>query len=137
MTLQPWIKPLVPIGAERRRATGPAISAPAVFQEAERQLTVAAAPAIAKRPARVPANALVPLQRAMPPSRLALAPPRPIDSANDNAAKPASDRSVLREILFLGILVASLYGAFLAGRNSGVQRIIVVPGPTSFYSVVT
>lgn len=60
-------------------------------------------------------------------------------SANDNVAAfgAASGKSIWRELFFLAVLVATLAGAFWTGRVHGFQKIIVVPGPSSFYSVVT
>lgn len=63
---------------------------------------------------------------------------RPSETANDNTAVGRGGaRSVWREILFLGILAASLYGAFTAGRSNASHKVIVVPGPIGFYSLVT
>ncbi|NNM73313.1 hypothetical protein [Enterovirga aerilata] len=57
-------------------------------------------------------------------------------SANDNA--PAGERrSVWRDLFFLAVLFATVAGAFWSGRVHGLQKVIVVPGPSSFYSVVT
>lgn len=56
--------------------------------------------------------------------------------ANDNVAG-APARSVWRDLFFLAILAATVLGAFYSGRVHGIQKVIVVPGPSSFYSVVT
>ena len=54
--------------------------------------------------------------------------------ANDNGR----GHSVWRDVFFLAVLAATVVGAFWSGRlQGGVQRVIVVPGPSSFYSVVT
>ena len=56
--------------------------------------------------------------------------------ANDNVVgSPA--RSVWRDLFFLAILAATVFGAFWSGRVHGIQKVIVVPGPSSFHSVVT
>lgn len=56
--------------------------------------------------------------------------------ANDNVAG-AGRRSVWRDLFFLAVLAATVVGAFWSGRVHGIQKVIVVPGPSSFYSVVT
>lgn len=56
-------------------------------------------------------------------------------SANDNVS--AEQRSVWRDLFFLAILAATVAGAFWSGRVHGLQKVIVVPGPSSFHSVVT
>lgn len=56
--------------------------------------------------------------------------------ANDNRAG-ASTRSVWRDLFFLAILAATVIGAFWSGRLHGFQKVIVVPGPSSFHSTVT
>lgn len=59
-------------------------------------------------------------------------------SANDNvAAANPGGRSVWRDLLFLAILAATVIGAFWSGRVHGLQRVIVVPAPSSFHSVIT
>jgi hypothetical protein len=58
-------------------------------------------------------------------------------SANDNDVAARHGRSVWRDMFFLMILAATVVGAFWSGRVHGVQKVIVVPGPSSFYSVVT
>jgi hypothetical protein len=58
-------------------------------------------------------------------------------SANDNDAKPGDTRSVVRDLIFLMILAATVAGAFWSGRMHGYQKVIVVPGPSSFHSQVT
>ena len=65
------------------------------------------------------------------------APKRPARSrsANDNVS--AEQRSVWRDLFFLAILAATVAGAFWSGRVHGLQKVIVVPGPSSFHSVVT
>jgi hypothetical protein len=57
-------------------------------------------------------------------------------SANDNVAAGES-RSVWRDLFFLMILAATVAGAFWSGRVHGLQKVIVVPAPSSFYSVIT
>ena len=42
-----------------------------------------------------------------------------------------------RDLFFLAALAATVAGAFWSGRVQGYQKVIVVPGPSSFYSVVT
>jgi hypothetical protein len=56
--------------------------------------------------------------------------------ANDNVAG-GNARSVWRDLFFLAVLAATVVGAFWSGRVHGVQRVIVVPGPSSFHSVIT
>ena len=58
-------------------------------------------------------------------------------SANDNEAAARDRRSVWRDLFFLMVLAATVAGAFWSGRVHGIQKVIVVPGPSSFYSVVT
>jgi hypothetical protein len=103
-------------------------------------LVKATAEPIAKRPLRIPAGALVPIHGLPGATRLRrLAAPRSggTENANDNSAKPAPARPAWREALFLGILAATLFGAFMAGRNNAAHKVIIVPGPIGFYSVVT
>lgn len=57
-------------------------------------------------------------------------------SANDNAA-PQRKGGVWRDLFFLAVLAATVAGAFWSGRVHGLQKVIVVPGPSSFHSVVT
>jgi hypothetical protein len=57
-------------------------------------------------------------------------------SANDNVAAGES-RSVWRDLFFLMVLAATVAGAFWSGRVHGLQKVIVVPAPSSFYSVIT
>ncbi len=88
---------------------------------------------------RVPASAIVPI------ARFGFAPvPRHrawmsllSRSANDNEVAARRGRSVWRDLFFLMVLAATVVGAFWSGRVHGVQKVIVVPGPSSFYSVVT
>ena len=56
--------------------------------------------------------------------------------ANDNVAG-AGPRSMWRDLFFLAVLAATLIGAFWSGRVHGVQKVIVVPEPSSLHSVVT
>ena len=82
---------------------------------------------------RVPAGAFVSVGRGAKPT----GPVRPVGRrgvANDNGR----GHSVWRDVFFLAILAATVAGAFWSGRvHGGVQRVIVVPGPSSFHSVVT
>lgn len=57
--------------------------------------------------------------------------------ANDNNATAAPARSVWRDVFFLAVLAATVAAAFWSGRVHGLQKVIVVPGPSSFYSAVT
>jgi hypothetical protein len=59
--------------------------------------------------------------------------------ANDNFVAPAAlaGRSRWRDLFFLAVLAATVAGAFFSGRVHGFQRVIVVPSPSSFHSVVT
>ena len=88
---------------------------------------------------RVPASAIVSIgARATAPvprhrARLGFF----VRSANDNKAPAGERRGVLRDIFFLMILAATVAGAFWSGRVHAIQKVIVVPGPSSFYSVVT
>jgi hypothetical protein len=87
---------------------------------------------------RVPASAIVPIARlgsvpARHRGRMSLV----SRSANDNEAAAGGARSVWRDLFFLMVLAATVVGAFWSGRVHGVQKVIVVPGPSSFYSVVT
>jgi hypothetical protein len=59
-----------------------------------------------------------------------------VRSANDNVAAGES-RSVWRDLFFLMILAATVAGAFWSGRVHGLQKVIVVPAPSSFHSVIT
>jgi hypothetical protein len=60
-------------------------------------------------------------------------------SANDNgsAGRAPARRSVWREVFFLLVLILTVAGAFWSGRLHASYKVIVVPGPSSFYSVVT
>jgi hypothetical protein len=58
-------------------------------------------------------------------------------SANDNQVRSGDKRSMWRDLFFLAILAATVVGAFWSGRMQGYQKVIVVPGPSSFYSQVT
>jgi hypothetical protein len=49
--------------------------------------------------------------------------------ANDNVSRPIPKRGVLREVFFLGILAATLLGAFATGRAHSVQNVIITPEP--------
>lgn len=49
--------------------------------------------------------------------------------ANDNISRPIPKRGVLRELFFLGILAATLLGAFATGRAHPLQNVIVIPEP--------
>lgn len=66
--------------------------------------------------------------------RAAVSPPR---SANDNRAAQPGRKGVWRDVFFLAVLAATVLGAFWSGRVHGLQKVIVVPGPSSFHSVVT
>jgi hypothetical protein len=44
---------------------------------------------------------------------------------------------VWRDLFFLMILAATVAGAFWSGRVHGLQKVIVVPAPSSFDSVIT
>jgi hypothetical protein len=91
--------------------------------------------------AQVPASAFVSIGRASGQATISSAVPlRRIGSrgANDNyAALGTAKKSMWRDIFFLAVLVATVTVAFLSGRVHGYQKVIVVPGPSSFYSVVT
>jgi hypothetical protein len=56
--------------------------------------------------------------------------------ANDNHAKPHQN-SLWRDLFFLAILAATVFGAFWSGRVHGQQKVIVVPAPLSHNSVIT
>ncbi len=58
-------------------------------------------------------------------------------SANDNNAPTGDRRSVWRDLFFLMVLAATVAGAFWSGRVHGIQKVIVVPGPSTSSSVVT
>lgn len=58
-------------------------------------------------------------------------------SANDNHALTGDKRSMWRDLFFLMVLAATVVGAFWSGRMQGYQKVIVVPGPSSFYNQVT
>lgn len=88
-------------------------------------------------PGRIPPDAFVSVGPARPGStgpRLSWSKVRPVGTANDNVA---GHRSVWRDVFFLTLLFATVAGAFWSGRVQGLQRVIVVPGPSSFHSVVT
>jgi hypothetical protein len=57
--------------------------------------------------------------------------------ANDNIPRPIPKRGVLRDVFFLGILAATLLGAFATGRAHPVQKIIVIPEPMDLRSRLT
>src|SRR4051812_31778973 len=57
--------------------------------------------------------------------------------ANDNIPRPIAKRGVLRDVFFLGILAATLLGAFATGRAHPVQKIIVIPEPMDLRSRLT
>ena len=94
-----------------------------------------------KRPPlkRVPASALVSIaRRSVAPVPRYRARMSPVSrSANDNEAAASDRRSVWRDLFFLMVLAATVLGAFWSGRVHGLQKVIVVPGPSTFYSVVT
>ena len=91
--------------------------------------------------AQVPGSAFVSIGRTSGQATTTLAVPlRRVGSrgANDNYAAPGgSTKTMWRDIFFLAVLVATVAVAFLSGRVHGYQKVIVVPGPSSFYSVVT
>jgi hypothetical protein len=64
---------------------------------------------------------------------------RSFRSANDNAARTTASarKSVWREVFFLLVLILTVVGAFWSGKLHASYKVIVVPGPSSFYSVVT
>ena len=85
---------------------------------------------------RIPAEAFVSIGSPAPRPKRNSPRAKPSRSANDNHAA-GEQRSVWRDLFFLAILAAALVGAFWSGRVQGYQKVIVVPGPSSFYSVVT
>ncbi len=88
-------------------------------------------------PGRVPPDAFVSVGSARPGStgpKLGWSRLRPAKGANDNVPEP---RSPWRDVFFLALLFATVAGAFWSGRVQGLQRVIVVPAPSSFHSVVT
>ena len=82
---------------------------------------------------KVPSTAFVSIGR----TAGAPAPKRRVKSRSANDNMSAEQRSVWRDLFFLAILAATVAGAFWSGRVHGLQKVIVVPGPSSFYSVVT
>jgi hypothetical protein len=60
--------------------------------------------------------------------------PLPRCFANDNAP---DKRALWRDLVFLMILAATVAGAFWSGRMHGYQKVIVVPAPSSFHTIVT
>ena len=88
---------------------------------------------------RVPASAFVSIggRGRAPVPRYRARSRSPNRSANDNVAAPGHRRSVWRDLFFLAVLFATVVGAFWSGRMHGYQKVIVVPGPSSFYSQVT
>lgn len=95
-----------------------------------------------KRSPRVPPSSIVLVGRGRIPRLPVLGPPaRPI-SANDNPMPdrpvPAGKRrSLARQMFFLAILMATIAGAYLNGRQHGFQKVILVPEPLSLDSEIT
>lgn len=58
-------------------------------------------------------------------------------TANDNFFAPNARKSLWRELFFLTLLAVTLAGVFWTGRMHAYQKVIVVPGPSSYRSVVT
>ena len=88
-------------------------------------------------PRRVPADAFVSVGPARPRltgPKLIWSKLRPVATANDNTP---GRRSVWRDVFFLALLFATVAGAFWSGRVQGTQRVIVVPAPSSFHSIMT
>lgn len=117
--------------------------APAAFRAAELRLAPGERPTVPRRPLQVPASALVPVGSLLlgAPRPVPLLPPPSVPSiANDNAA-PSRGRErigkAVREALFLAMLAVTIAAAFYSGRQNGFQRVIVVPGPMSFYAEVS
>lgn len=131
-----------PLLGSRGTAVVPRISLLPAFREAE-LILARQGRHVGSRPVRVPQDAFVPIQPRLLPApsapRLMLDPPKPVPSANDNASpEPAqTGRPLLREVLFLLMLAATLAGTFWIGRLNAAQNIIVVPGPSSARSVIT
>lgn len=58
-------------------------------------------------------------------------------TANDNFFAPNARKSLWRELFFITLLAVTLAGVFWTGRMHPYQKVIVVPGPSSYRSVVT
>ena len=131
LDLDEILKPL-----PKAQAAGPILlAAPGVGPE-ERRPQIRAKLASAEK--RVPASAFVSIGY----RRRAPVPGYPANrtlsrSANDNHTPVGDRRSIWRDLFFLVVLGATVAGAFWSGRLHGYQKVIVVPGPSSFYSVVT
>lgn len=104
-------------------AAGPARSFPEAGREARRSVPSSAFVSIGRR-----AGAFLPHMQSRKGT--------PGRSANDNVAA-GERRSVWRDLFFLMILAATVAGAFWSGRVHGLQKVIVVPAPSSFDSVIT
>lgn len=113
-------------------------SARAILHAAARRLT--AVPPEAFVVVGRPANGR---QRVFPRRAIAgvVVPSSPGATANDNihetSSPPARARSIVRDMLFLAVLAATLFGAYHSGRMAAFQKVIVVPGPSMPGSVVT
>ena len=88
----------------------------------------------ARRVSRIPSTAIVPVGRRLLSPVVARSVPASL--ANDNPPPgPAAARargSVARQMFFLAVLLATIAGAYLNGRQHGFRRVIMVPDPLSW-----
>lgn len=124
-------------------------SLPAVLRRTEMALADAARP-VGRRAVRIPAGSIVVVRSRpalAPPARLAMLPPPSgsaapphVPGANDNglASSPRRRlvRIVLREMMALTLLAATLAAVYYVGRMHAFQNVIVVPEPWSDRSAI-
>lgn len=123
-------------GAAPRVLTAPASGSVRSFPQVAAEL----APLVRREPPkRVPAQVFVSIGAGAtaPVPRYRVRNGLAARSANDNHVGSGEKRSMWRDLFFLVVLAATVVGAFWSGRMQGYQKVIVVPGPSSFYSQVT